>query len=406
MAKKTKKGIEDEVTKSIDAVLERGRLAKSEPLRRAAIAKHIREKTKAELAKIEGAGVSDPTANVPVKPSTQVAIPEDSRYHKLVKLQSLFKLEEHVKNNKHEWGGGSTVTALPPSRPFSNRPETITESYFAMYNYFKEIGNWSVDDLTELEDYSMQGAGFTQTTFLLEHGFLKEVNPRWIDINPDRIKPHKPKGFVAKEPDGIKKIPMWQFRLPEIDVEHRKETGQTQIGLNKDGSPKLKNWTKFYKREYDYEITSKGRKYIQEKFKRLEPAKGISDIETFLPSEKEPSSTLLEDVAYEVLPSDKPVDPNTPLTYEEILQSEGTLRGSTSRQDAITEAKKRREERKQSRGYVDKPVTSKPPTELGAPRMPSLTGKAAGKSALPGGGFPSKKLPPKFRMGGFIPYST
>ena len=378
-----------------------------------------------------GAGVSDPTANVPmfhmpggsrhdpfskpstskakkevpVKPSTQVEIPEDSRYHKLVKLQSLFRLKEHVNKSKLTWGtADSTVTALPPSRPHSVVPRILSESYFEMYNYFKEIGNWSVDDLRELEDYKRQGGGHTQTDFLVKHGFLKEVNPRWIDINPNKTKPRAAKGFVAKEPDGTKIVSEYQGKnLPEIDVTYRKENG------------------KFYRKEFDYEITSEGKKYIQEQFKRLASSKGISDIFfPFLSSEKEPSSTLLEDVTYEVLPSEKPVDPNKPLTYEEILQkSEGTLRESTTRQDAIAEAKERRKERqlqrKQSRGYVDKPGTSKPPAELGAPKMPSLGGRtstareAAGMKALPrggGGGKLPKKLPPKFRMGGFVPYST
>jgi hypothetical protein len=441
LAKKIKKGIKDDVTKAIDDTLKRDRLPKSEPLRRAAIAKRIQENIDAELAKIEGAGVSDPTANVPVKPSTsnvpmfdlpggrrggrrggsrhdpsskpstsnvpvkpstQVAIPEDSRYHKLVKLQSLFRLKEHIDKNKQKWGAAdSTVTALPPSRPFSTVPTILSESYFEMYNYFKEIGNWSEVDLRELQDYKRQGGSRTQTDFLVKHGFLKEVNPRWIDINPDKTKPRAPKGFVAKEPDGTKIVSEYQgTNLPKIDVTYRKENG------------------KFYRKEFDYEITSKGRKYIQEEFKILAPPEGISDIETFLPSEyegiqlgwKEPSSTLLEDVTYEVLP--EPVDPNMP--------PEGTL----SRQEAIIESKKRREERqlerKQSRGYVDKPSISKPPTELSAPRMPSLGGRtstaseAAGREALPGGGggkgIPRSgppKMPKKnMRMGGFIPYST
>ena len=345
-------------------------------------------------------GKAQSVVNVPVKPSTQKGLTKkkrhglteqesksiDDRYLKLVKIQSLFKLKEHVSKNRQKWGGGSTVTALPPSRPFSVVPTKLSESYLSMYNYFKEIGNWSEDDLISIQDYSMQGGGRTQTAFLLEHGFLKEVNPRWIDINPNKIKPHVAKGFVAKEPDGIKIISEYQGKnLPEIDVTYRKETGKTQIGLNKDGSTKFRRWTKYYRLEYDHEITPEGQKFIQEDFKNLANTKGTGDIETFLPSEKESSPALLEDITYEVLP--EPVDPNMP--------PEGTL----SRQEAITESKKRREERQKSRrGYVDKPLV--------APKIPSLTGKAAGRSALPGGGFPSKKLPPKFRMGGFIPYST
>ena len=159
--------------------------------------------------------------------------------------------------------------------------------------------------------------------------------------------------------------------------------------------------------------------------------KGVSALETSLPFKNElliednsSKPELLEDVTYEVLPSnetpvDVPNDTDEPPTYAE----EKPLRTPT-RQEAIQQAKDRkseREQRKKSRGYVNKPGAGKPPAELSAPKMPPLGGRrsttseAAGRGALPGGGgggkqidmFNPRKLPKRdLRAGGFVPDST
>ena len=375
------------------------------------------------------------TEKVTPTPADTAQIPQGSyglMRLNLTILQGLFRLKAHVDDDKQQWGSADySVTALDPSRPASVVPSDMNQSYYEMYNYFKDLGHWSKDDLSTLQDYSKQGGGATQTQFLVKHGFLKEINPTWVDLYPSKFKPQPSYGFVAKEPDGIKTFSMKQNNLPPINVEIRKKTEKKLIGKYPKGAKKYKTQTKYSQKYYEYEVTPEGQKYIQGDFGNLESMKGVSALETSLPFKNElliednsSKPELLEDVTYEVLPSnetpvDVPNDTDEPPTYAE----EKPLRTPT-RQEAIQQAKDRkseREQRKKSRGYVNKPGAGKPPAELSAPKMPPLGGRrsttseAAGRGALPGGGgggkqidmFNPRKLPKRdLRAGGFVPYST
>ena len=254
-----------------------------------------------------------------------------------------------------------------------------------MQNFFRENTDWDDTQINMLRDNSILEES-NSTNFLIQFGFGKRINTKWHELGAAPMIEGEPV-FTKKDGNSIKIKEESSTRkwLPPVSTTYRKHGKKYYIEISDleltDNIPSLDDLTD----NFDSWIHRISDKQAQEDTVSIEPDLSRAQIQE---------------------PVDVPIDPNTPLTYKEILEkSEGTLKEPATRQEAIREAKERREERRlqKQRGYVDKPGTSKPPAELGAP---SLTRKAAGRSALPSGGFPLKKLPPKFRIGGFVPYST
>jgi len=258
-----------------------------------------------------------------------------------------------------------------------------------MQNFFRENTDWDNTQINMLSNNRILEES-NSTDFLIQFGFGKRINTKWHELGAAPMIEGEPV-FTKKDGNSIKIKEESSTRkwLPPVSTTYRKHGKKYYIEISDleltDNIPSLADLTD----NFDSWIHRISDKQAQEDTVSIEPDLSRAQIQE---------------------PVDAPIDPNTPLTYKEILEkSEGTLKEPETRQKAIREAKERREERRlqKQRGYVDKPGTSKPPAELGAPKMPSLTRKAAGRSALPsGGGFPSKKLTPKFRIGGFVPYST
>jgi hypothetical protein len=259
-----------------------------------------------------------------------------------------------------------------------------------MQNFFRENTDWDDTQINMLSNNRILEES-NSTDFLIQFGFGKRINTKWHELGAAPMIEGEP---VFTKKDGTNSIKIEEESstrkwLPPVSTTYRKHGKKYYIEISDleltDNIPSLADLTD----NFDSWIHRISDKQAQEDTVSIEPDLSRAQIQE---------------------PVDAPIDPNTPLTYKEILKkSEGTLKEPETRQKAIREAKERREERRlqKQRGYVDKPGTSKPPAELGAPKMPSLTRKAAGRSALPsGGGFPSKKLTPKFRIGGFVPYST
>ena len=229
------------------------------------------------------------------------------KYTKLSKIQALIRYAEHLRDGEKIWGSsGTKITINDPSYPHRVRfytPEgieranqhTFTSSFIVMRDFFKKHAEWDAEELQTLRDYAGEGADLHQRDYLVELGFLKEVNPQWVDIHPNKTRPTE-KAFPASEPDGTKVFMLDQSTtselfgeetgsrftieqqsklLPPHPVTVRKVTIKTPVGVYDDpnktnyGNTKWMKRTKYYEQTFEYEVTDAGKDYIAELFKEV-----------------------------------------------------------------------------------------------------------------------------------------
>jgi hypothetical protein len=269
-----------------------------------------------------------------------------------------------------------------------------------MQDFFRKSTNWSEVDIKGLSQFRMLEEP-NSTDFLVRSGLGKKGESNWYELGAQPMVDGKRIFTKEDGQNSIKSVslPTSKEWLPSVPTTYRK------VGK------------KYYLEQSALELTDNvpSMKDISDNFDSWMSRMDISPERMELnPISVEPKDLPVTELL-EKPPVDVPKDTDEPLSYAEILEkarkgSEAQQTKSGTRQEAITEAKKRRKERRLQRGYVDKLSTSKPPAES-ATKMRGRTAtasEAAGMKGLPrgGGGWRPKKLPPKFRMGGFVPYST
>jgi len=335
-------------------------------------------------------------------------IKNTAEYTKLAKIQALIKYAEHIYSDEKIWGkSGSKITTRDPYYPQRGgsffTPEgkerasvhSFSSSFIAMRNFFKEHSNWDDDKLKILRDYSNEGAREIQKQYLSELGFLKKVNPRWVDMYPNNIKPmfgnnvYMKKLFPVGGPDGEVEGNLEQDSiselseegttlsqksrlLPKLKVTMRKETSKTPIGIYTDpsktnyGNTKFMKRTKYYKLEHDYLVTDVGKDYVTKRFQQNTSDAGFAGQKVLQITDKNfvlDAPESIEDKSTEV----ESVAPHKEVQKPMPLKSSPILEGRSKRSSAV-------------------PGTSKPTNPLGG-----------GSS----GGMPRLK-PPKYERGGFV----
>ena len=315
------------------------------------------------------------------KEKTEVEKREHELKNKLFNLYNLFRLIHSKENN-------SPVIL----RDIKSRDRALK----MMQDFFRTSTDWGETDINMLAQFRMLEEP-NASAFLEKEGLGRPINTVWIELGAQPMVDGKRLFTKADGHDSVKSVESTSASrqwLPPASTTYRR------IGK------------KYYYEASDLELTDDvpsmkeisenfdswmGRMDISSKRMQLNPVSVEPDL---------PATQMLEPPVVDV-----PNDTDEPPTYAE----EKPLRTPT-RQEAIQQAKDRkleREQRKKSRGYVNKPGAGKPPAES-APKMPPLGGRrsttseAAGRGALPGGGggWRPRKLPPKLRTGGFIPYST
>ena len=356
------------------------------------------------------------------------------KYTKLSKIQALIRYAEHIRDGTKRWGSsGTKVTIRDPSYPHRVRfytPEgieranqhTFNSSFIVMRDFFKKHAEWDAEELQTLRDYAGEGALLHQRDYLVELGFLKEVNPHWVDMHPRRVRPTE-KAFPASEPDGTKVFMEDQYTtselfgeesgskftiqqqgnvLPPHPVTVRKVTIKTPVGVYDDpnktnyGNTKWMKRTKYLKQRFTYEVTDAGKDYIAELFKEV-------------PSD----SDFMGQKVLQI--TDQNILDNLPENIE-VESAEISSEEDTPKQlkPSVDQEYKRQTQAKQPQKALPAPkagASKTPPLIEGGQRsgqrpVPPVPGTAKPTTPTGGGSVglgPTRKRP-KYREGGFVTF--
>jgi len=335
-----------------------------------------------------------------------------------------------------------------------------------MRKYLKDILGWTPEQLEDVRDYSNNiiGGGDTQTYWLYQQGYLDIASYRWEHVAGRWSKGKDmelQKIFPGGTPDG--EVTVFESQLidglydyreitgklsqkgPFLPVTYKKVTTNEEVGKYKNGKPKFKKSTNFFRLRHTYKINIGQIPQIEERIKRIESGQPATSIENTLKIYDKDSALASDPVLKKEVERLKREEERKDVPLPEQASKPTTVYTPEEIQKRLQEKSEQRRKAQADRLLKKEPVqpTAKPiergparpalppPAAEAAPRIPPLRsaqpaqpiieggrgqrpvppvpGTARPTSLVGGGGggflFP-RRLRPKFRMGGFVPYST
>ena len=219
--------------------------------------------------------------------------------------QAMFNLIGNVRKGNKIYRGPHYA---PPTlmtdieRPFAP-PRKFSASYVEMREYLKDILGWTPEQLEDVRDYSNNiiGGGDTQTYWLYQQGYLDIASSRWEHVAGRWSKGKDmelQKIFPGGTPDG--EVTVFESQLidglydyreitgnisqkgPFLPITYKKVTTKEEVGKYKNGKPKFKKSTNFFRLRHTYKINEKQRPQIEERLKRIESGQPEDSIENTL----------------------------------------------------------------------------------------------------------------------------
>ena len=219
--------------------------------------------------------------------------------------QAMFNLIGNVRKGNKIYRGPHYA---PPTlmtdieRPFAP-PRKFSASYVEMREYLKDILGWTPEQLEDVRDYSNRiiGGGDTQTYWLYQQGYLDIASSRWEHVAGRWSKGKDmelQKIFPGGTPDG--EVTVFESQLidglydyreitgklshkgPFLPITYKKVTTNEEVGKYKNGKPKFKKSTNFFRLRHSYKINVEQIPQIEERLRRIESGQPPTSIENTL----------------------------------------------------------------------------------------------------------------------------